>query len=329
MQLTQVMSIAYYSPQPVLLYAGCERPMLTRLPEDVRRHFVFEALQVSALIVAMWWWCNLPVPGYSVAVIAALAAAMSIHGEMKPWHKAIWMLLIGAFLILEFRAINKDRREYSQTESAKRIEESAAFQSIASGIDKTISSSDKHFNATMGKTTDVLSNITGGKSYAVVLPMLGSYRPDRPVPLAIENHGLNILTGVSVTIYESGIWIEATHESMLQSIANRINVGTLHPGERLVLGAQLRPEGLMSLEPDMPNAHRGFIYITAQNFSSEEYLDFQPKPSGGWRFRYFIERQLFNSKSGKKSPQTRPTLPQLLEQVDWSDDANNLNFKQP
>ena len=48
-------------------------------------------------------------PGFAVAVIAVLAAAMSVHPDMQPWQKFVWLLFIGAFLITELRAIRQDR----------------------------------------------------------------------------------------------------------------------------------------------------------------------------------------------------------------------------
>jgi len=74
-------------------------------------HWVFVALQLAAIPMAILWWRHLPPPGYAVAVIAILAALMSIHGDIKPWQKAAWMLLMGAFLIIEFDAIAKDRQD--------------------------------------------------------------------------------------------------------------------------------------------------------------------------------------------------------------------------
>jgi len=61
-------------------------------------------------IFAKW----LPPPGVAVAIVAVVAAGMSLHPEMRGSHKAIWMLTIGAFLFLEFLAIGReatDQRE--------------------------------------------------------------------------------------------------------------------------------------------------------------------------------------------------------------------------
>lgn len=283
-------------------------------------------LALYLFIAILWYWeIIIPSPGKAVAALGVVAAAMSLRGEMRGKEKAAWMVMLFALLALELTSIDKERDANETLRTATRQQEAASFREIGLGIRDSIDQSRHQFDATMGETNSVLSNITGGESYAVVVPILGAYKPDRPVPLAIENHGSNILTGVSVTVYDSGIWIEATHESLLRSIANRINVGTLHPGERLVLGSQLRPEGLMKVDDPPPASYRAFVYITAQNCSSQEYLDFQPKPKGGWRFKYLLERERFDV---KKNPMRAKPRRGILEEIDWSDNANNLQLKQ-
>jgi hypothetical protein len=288
-------------------------------------------LSIAALygfVGLLWYWeLFIPSPGKTVAALGVVAAAMSLRGEMRGKEKLAWMIMLFALLLLELTSIDEERLANENLRVATRQQEADSFQSIAQGITRSVELSQRQFEATIGTTNHILSNITGGQSYAVVVPILGAYRPDRPVPLAIESHGTNILTGVSVTIYESGVWIEATHESLLRSIANRINVGTLHPGERLVLGSQLIPAALMKVNDPPPTSYRAFVYITAQNFSSEEYLDFQPKVNGGWKFKYLLERQVFDPK--RKEPAHPKRRPGILEETDWSDNANDLKFKQP
>jgi hypothetical protein len=59
----------------------------------------------------VWWipYKRLPLPGKSVAIIAILAALMSVHADLRPRHKFIYFALMSALLMTEFRAIRKDR----------------------------------------------------------------------------------------------------------------------------------------------------------------------------------------------------------------------------
>src|SRR5262245_18963068 len=81
-----------------------------------RRHAVFVFGQVVGVAYVVYWWRVLPPPGYAIALLAILAAAMSLHGEMRAGHKAAWMVLLGFCLGLEFRAIRHDREEFSKAE---------------------------------------------------------------------------------------------------------------------------------------------------------------------------------------------------------------------
>jgi hypothetical protein len=87
--------------------------VLDKISHHLRRHWFFSLVQLGAVAWAVVWWRSLPVPGYAIGVLAVLAAVMSVHIEvgMAWWQKALWMLLMGGFLFLEFRAIEKDRRD--------------------------------------------------------------------------------------------------------------------------------------------------------------------------------------------------------------------------
>lgn len=114
---------------------------------------LFGAIQAAAAFLAYWWWNHVPPTGYAVAVIAVIAAIMSIQGEMRGWQKAIWMLIIGAVLLVEFHAIRKDR-----------LDEANSFSAIGDGIKATIQQSQKQFEATISKFGEAIKTETGGDS---------------------------------------------------------------------------------------------------------------------------------------------------------------------
>jgi hypothetical protein len=109
---------------------------------------------------------HLPPSGWAVAFIALAAAAMSVHNDMKGWQKGIWMLIIGAFLVTELRAINKDRHDSERQVNLDRQNQYTAFEGIraaqnseftvtANGLNAAISGIDstlKTANATLRQT---------------------------------------------------------------------------------------------------------------------------------------------------------------------------------
>jgi hypothetical protein len=115
------------------------------------RHLVFNLVHLGAIVLLVYWWHHLPPPGYAVGVLAVLAAAMSVHGEMRMGHKILWMLLIGAFLFAEFRAIDNDRAEFAMKEECRRRDENAQFQGIVDGLTDAVNLSRIQFAETRGK----------------------------------------------------------------------------------------------------------------------------------------------------------------------------------
>jgi hypothetical protein len=139
--------------------------MFDRLRAQLWHHWLFDLVQIVAIAILAYWWWHLPAPGYAIGALALLAAAMSLDAKMGSWHKVVWMLLIGASLLLEFRAIDKDRADYAKAEANRTIKEHQQFQSIANGIKETISNSNQQYATTMSRFNKTLNTITGDGSY--------------------------------------------------------------------------------------------------------------------------------------------------------------------
>lgn len=248
---------------------------------------------------------------------------------MSGWERSLWAAILIVFAIIEVNAIHKDNVERDLKRSSADQALAASFQKIGEGISASITASQNQFKATMGRTESVLTSITGGNSYAVVMPMVRTGRSDQGLALAAENHGDKILTGVSATLYDTGLWIAFTHESIIKSVNSRIPIGTLHPGERLVLGTQINPEQFMRMDEGESHPFRVFIFITAQNYTFQEYLDFKKGTDGFWLYRYKLFRQspIVNGTHYVKPPMRAP---RLIEAADWSSDANHpVRIKKP
>jgi hypothetical protein len=131
----------------------------------------FVLMQIGLIGVCAYFWHHLPPPGWSIAIVAFVAAAMTIHPDIKAWHKALWMVLIGALLVLEFKSIRKDRADTEER-----------FASILTNQNKT-------FQATSDGLQAAINNITGGTSF-VYLPYfgLGSMKVGKEPLYAVSAH---------------------------------------------------------------------------------------------------------------------------------------------
>lgn len=295
----------------------------------VALHWHFSLLQIAAASVLTWWSLRTPAPGYAVGTLAVLAAAMSIHPNMRGWQKALWMLLMGACLWIEIQAINIDRQQNEKKIAVARDEEREKFQAIADGIQRSIDTSQQQFNATTSRTNKVLSetnhvldNVTGGDSYAVVLP--STYGEDVDLPLMIENHGDNVLTGVNVMITWQGAFAGKVPPFILDAVNRRANVGTIAPGQRQWLNMTLHTPALVDVGQNAEHVLCAYVDIYAQNFVSVEFLYFK-KQDNKWLFKYGIYRQF----TTREQAAIRKSLGRVesevkLEEIDWTDNLNNL-----
>ncbi len=288
-------------------------------------------------ILLLWVWeYNIPSPGKAATVLAVVAAVMTFRGDMRGGEKLAWTVLLFGFMYLEITSIDTERKANEYMRSVAMEQERKSFDSIGRGIQANLAQSQQQFTETMEKEAQVselsrrnLLNITGGNSYAVVEPVtLPTLHPE--VPLFIRNHGHNILTGISVTLYESGVWLPMTHASIMRSNEERITGLTLSPGERMVLPKPIKPELFMPMKENenqgKDDMYRVFVTIAAQNFTSTEYLDFKKGSNQGWEYSYKIYREPLPGQMRRG----RLLAPCLMESVtDWETDSNRVKTRKP
>jgi membrane protein implicated in regulation of membrane protease activity len=82
-------------------------------------HWPFFLFHFATLGALLWWipYDRLPWTGVAVAIIAVLAALMSVHSNLRPRHKFIYFALMAALLITEFRAMRKDRDDAQNSQN--------------------------------------------------------------------------------------------------------------------------------------------------------------------------------------------------------------------
>jgi hypothetical protein len=179
-----------------LTFSRYRRAVVTHL----RQHCLFDLVQLGALIWAMVWWRHLPAPGYAIGMLALLAAVMSIHiaKDMSTWQQALWMLLIGVFLVIEFHAIAEDRTNFARDEAYKRKEENEQFQSIANGLTGAMQQSQQQFAATMSGIKKSIDTVTGGDTFCYVIasPVGNQFM------LTVATQGDNPLHEISVELVD-------------------------------------------------------------------------------------------------------------------------------
>lgn len=112
-----------------------------------------------------------PPPSYSITVMAVVAGLMALRPEMSGHEKWLWSALLLTLMVVEIRAINKDRHDQDDR-----------FGQVVSGLQQTVINSTNavdaltdlikeerhHFDVTMeGIGTDIKTQ-TGGDSFAFI-----------------------------------------------------------------------------------------------------------------------------------------------------------------
>jgi hypothetical protein len=109
-------------------------------PEEAKKpvpHWFHFPLQIIVVGFVLYWHWKLPLPNKAVLALAAVAALM-VLAEMRPIHKAIYVVLIVALVYTENRAINEDRSAFEKDQREQRRTENEKFQGIADKLSAEI-----------------------------------------------------------------------------------------------------------------------------------------------------------------------------------------------
>ena len=215
------------------------------------------------------------------------------------------MALIAAMLGAEIHSIRSDRATNDAQQKNIRDAESEKFNQIAQGLKDSIdigkgqySSTITHVDSVLTTTqrvanlsTTTLLNITGGNSFAYVIPasfvLPPGYSKDTEFTMELYNAGSQTLTGVSIfmtRVVSSSEGIEHTTDP------TTFNVGTAASGHRQVLTEFGKPY-YMHPSPNDDGIATYNITIQAQNGSVKQVLRFRPSINGeGWATAFVVMR---------------------------------------
>ena len=118
----------------------------------------------------------MPPSGYAITAMAVIAGIMALRPEMHGREKFLWFAILLAFMVVEIRAINKDRRD-----------QNGKFETIASGL-----------KAAIDGIQGTVNEITGGDTYPMIVAVKVPGSSTRP--LSIFAVGKNNLYSLTVSV---------------------------------------------------------------------------------------------------------------------------------
>src|ERR1700728_1394172 len=105
------------------------------------------------------FWSWYPPVGVFIAILGVVGVLVPIFRPLEKIgsrEKAVWTILVFALLLLEIRSIYLDREVHDKEQAEARASEERNFESIATGIQRSIDQSKADFDATMGKSKTTL-----------------------------------------------------------------------------------------------------------------------------------------------------------------------------
>lgn len=103
---------------------------------------LYIATFLASPVVTIYWHYHIPTPGKAIALLGAIAVFMVLVEHMHASHKLVWGIVVTALLITEFKAIDKDRRDYDEKQRCIRQQERQDFDHI-------LQQNQQHFESTM------------------------------------------------------------------------------------------------------------------------------------------------------------------------------------
>ncbi len=142
--------------------------------KPVAHWYHFLVLGVAGYYVARWYWFKAPLPNKAVLALATVAALMLL-AEMRPIHKALYIVVIILLVFMENRAIDSDRNKFEHDQTDARKEQNEKFGKIVDGLRDSLRISQEQFAETMSRSNQIIAGVqdtiktqTGGNSFAFI-----------------------------------------------------------------------------------------------------------------------------------------------------------------
>jgi hypothetical protein len=129
------------------------------------------ALWFGGAAVLIFFVVRTPPPGWAVAILGMAALMLTIR-EMTYAYKCLWLLLALCFLVVELRAIRKDRSENQTAQAEARRHEDDRFAEILARNQREFAATMERSEAIVRKSEEIASFASGGNTFPEVFPAL-------------------------------------------------------------------------------------------------------------------------------------------------------------
>jgi hypothetical protein len=256
------------------------------------------------LVLGTYWYFCIPTPGKSVAVLGVVAALMSLINGPKRFERLLWFCALALLVIVEFKAINKDKIDSAAAQQKFMETQKQSFMTITSQAETNFKSTDTNLQSSISQldeinkltqkgvrdTEQTLTNLKGGDSFATIVPQVDAAN-ENEIPLVIVNRGEYTLTGITLKIIDMNYHFATGNAA--EDIKHQIyeDVGTLHNGEAKFLkySIPLNMPGLINREPG--GIRDLWISVYSQNFTvTESIILKRNSKKSRWIYAYSVTK---------------------------------------
>ncbi|SRR6266487_1145653 len=148
-------------------------------------HWFHVPLQSIGIFFCVYFYFHLPKSGKALLLLGGIVAVMMLM-DMRPVHKGIYVLIVIGLILIENRALDKERTDSAKEQNDRRMEENDRFRSIADGLAGAIQQGEKQFDTTIARIETTLK--TSEETLKNTLPIaalefqsMSVYAPSLPI----------------------------------------------------------------------------------------------------------------------------------------------------
>src|SRR5260370_26094569 len=130
---------------------------------------------LASIPVCIFWMIHLPSAGKAIGVLGGAGVIVALRGEkLSVPHKILWAVVTLCLLVIEVRAIDKDRAEQSRDRLAELkkqdVANEATIREIVQANKQEMSQNQSQFNETLSQMNALTTRLTGGDAYCYLVP---------------------------------------------------------------------------------------------------------------------------------------------------------------
>ena len=243
----------------------------------------------SAFLIGCWaFWILWPAfmgrsieTGFAIAALGLAAVVMTVRADqLSKVEKVIWVMIGFVLFVAEVHVIDQDRIEQDKQHRTEMQHQEQQFERTMGEFSKTNKDEAGHFGKLLGRedgifkgmqkdTRATVDALTGGDSYAAVMPVWTSNSSDPEFPLMIFVTGKNTMYDVNIEMQEGPIDVQYMASHFKEYLEGKVRSAYHFPSLSTTYSAPLGKE----IHPDPKKINEYNFWVFSRTKPSRESLE--------------------------------------------------------